>query len=133
MQRGLHCARSMHRPLAALPKASKNVITCSTACLPGSHAGGVNIKPAPLVPTSPRAALSITADCSSSAAKAPLRAVSIAIADGEGGAATAAGAAAPAGTAGMRNDVSVMAGIAAMLRNPHHAAFFAMALLMGIG
>jgi len=95
----------------------------SPECLSGSHAGAANLKPAALVP-SPRPALSITADCSS--AKTPLSAVAD---GGEGGSAGPSGE----GAAACKKDVSFVAGIAAMLRNPHHAAFFATTLLMGIG
>ncbi|PRW21131.1 V-type proton ATPase subunit D-like isoform A [Chlorella sorokiniana] len=126
------------QPLEQPPPLQPQVSCLSQALsgFEGSVAGGDNIKPAPLAP-SPRPALSIAVDCSSTA-KAPLRTLSIAVEGSDGGTSLpsdAAGAAGSAGVAGAarKTDVSVMAGIAAMLRNPHHAAFFATALLMGIG
>ena len=55
--------------------------------------------------------------------------MAIAVDGGEAGSAVPGGE----GLSARKKDVSVVAGIAAMLRNPHHAAFFATTLLMGIG
>lgn len=106
----------------------------SLLCRPAYHnervplwlppAATATLKPAPLAP-SPRPVLSIPVDCRSSAKEA----VAVVV---DSRAAAGASTAGTAGAAG-RTDLSVMAGIAAMLRNPHHAAFFATALLMGVG
>lgn len=66
-------------------------------------------------------AIDIAANCST-----PLKALPIAIGGSPGGS-PGGGAAAGGG------QVSVWGGIQALLRNPHHAAFFATALLMGVG
>lgn len=71
----------------------------------------------------PRPVLSLTAD--SSTPKAPLPAVAIQVGGRPGPE--------PAAVGGAADGPSVWAGVKALLRNPHHAAFFATALLMGVG
>lgn len=91
--------------------------------LPCHSTAGANIK-SPLS-KSPLPAVAITVDCRSSLGGSALGGSMGGSGCGVDAPATAA-AAPPA-------DLSVWEGIKHMLRNPHHAAFFATALLMGIG
>lgn len=72
--------------------------------------------------------------------KSPLRALAIDVAaDGTSAKTPLVAKPAPSGGSGSGaaaaggGEVTVWGGIKALLRNPHHAAFFAIALLMGVG